>query len=117
MMKQIEKLKMVCSAKNYTQRTATNYASIITEFLQWVGERNVTLDIIVEYQCYLKETKKLSSATLRLRASALRFYVANILENKEMAAKIFKVKQESRLPNVLSKEEVKLLPSEHNPAK
>jgi site-specific recombinase XerD len=110
MMKQIEKLKTVCLAKNMSYRTMENYVHPIKMFLTWIDDekRKIGRDSINEYHARLK-TIGYETATMKLHACAIRFYLLHVMNKKDLVSSMPSIKQVSKLPVVLSKEEVKLM--------
>jgi integrase/recombinase XerD len=105
---QIEKLKIHCSANNFSDRTTENYAHPVDLFLTWLEKtkKEITRESIYEYQAVLKR-KKFETATIKLHACAIRYYLRSVLNREDLVSSMPTIKQVSKLPVVLSKEEVK----------
>lgn len=109
MMQLIEKLKEELLGRNYSQRTVANYCSIVGEFYQWIDKNNRELnpDSLKSWCLSLKQ--KYQTATVKLKICSLRYFVINILNKPEYIQYLPTIRQESKLPIVLSKKEVKSL--------
>lgn len=107
-MQQIEKLKIHCEANNFSDRTTQNYVRPVELFLKWLDVSNKKLDrdSIYEYHSILKK-KKLESSTIKLHACAIRYYLRSVANREDLVPSMPTIKQVSKLPIILSKEEVK----------
>jgi len=94
--------------RNYSHRTANTYVRIIRDFAQHFHQPPDKLgpEQIRQYQAYLFQTKKLSTATVSQYASALRFLYVKTLRRHFLSEHIPFPKSPRRLPTVLSLEEV-----------
>ena len=94
--------------RNYSHRTANTYVRIIRDFAQHFHQPPDKLgpEQIRQYQAYLFQTKKLSTATVSQYASALRFLYVKTLRRHFPSEHIPFPKSPRRLPTVLSLEEV-----------
>jgi integrase/recombinase XerD len=108
MMKQIEKLKTELDARRMSEKTILNYVRPVELFLKWHSERKITEESISEYGAHLRRCG-LSTATMKLHSCAIRFFVRTVLKKEKLAQNIPPIRQESKLPIILSKEEVKRL--------
>jgi integrase/recombinase XerD len=110
MMQPIEEMKTHCLANNFSERTITSYSHSLKLFLLWIekGKKEIDRDSIYEYQAILKR-KKLETSTIKLHACAIRYYLRSVLNREDLVSSMPTVKQVSKLPVVLSKEEVKRL--------
>ena len=103
--------------RNYSHRTANTYVRIIRDFARHFHQPPDKLgpEQIRQYQAYLFQTKKLSTATVSQYASALRFLYVKTLRRHFLSEHIPFPKSPRRLPTVLSLEEVtRLLSSASN---
>lgn len=107
-MKQLILLKEHCQANNFSNRTTENYLRPVELFLVWIEKNKKIIDreSIYEYHSVLKK-KKYETATIKLHACAIRYYLKSVLNKPELVASMPTIKQVSKLPVVLSKEEVK----------
>ena len=108
MMKQIEKLRIHCSANNFSEKTSENYVRPVELFLNWLEnkKREIDRESLFEYHAVLKK-KGYETATIKLHACAIRYYLRSVLNRNDLVSSMPTVKQVSKLPVVLSKEEVK----------
>lgn len=113
MMKQIEKLKIACDSKNMSTKTKKNYILPVEMFLKWHENKEITPESVIEYHAYIKRSGY-ATATMKLHACAIRFYFLHVLNRNDLIERMPSIKQISKLPVVLSKEEVKLLISATN---
>ena len=105
---QIETLKIHCSANNFSDRTTENYIYSVECFLKWLekSKKEIDRESIYEYHSVLKK-KKFETATIKLHACAIRYFLRSVLNREDLVSSMPTVKQVSKLPVVLSKEEVK----------
>jgi integrase/recombinase XerD len=94
--------------RNYSHRTAKTYVRIIRDFAQYFHQPPDKLgpEQIRQYQAYLFQTKKLTTATVSQYVSALRFLYVKTLRRHFLSEYIPFPKSPRRLPIVLSPEEV-----------
>ena len=107
MMKELELLKTELKLRGFSPMTVRNYSFFVDKFIQF---SNKSSDILAEedvkhYLSSLIETK--SKSTTMLAAAAIKFFFAEVL--KKQLTNIKLPKQDKRLPDVLTKEEVKVL--------
>ena len=105
---QIKKLRVHCSANNFSDRTTENYVHPVECFLNWLdkSKKEIDRESIYEYHSVLKK-KKFETATIKLHACAIRYFLRSVLNREDLVSSMPTVKQVSKLPVVLSKEEVK----------
>jgi integrase/recombinase XerD len=107
-MQESEKLKSELKLRGLSPMTVRNYNFFIEKFLLQNTGKNpaeLTQDDAKLYLSGLFDTK--AKNTIMLAAAALKFYYTQILKKEFSDVKI--PKKDSRLPSVLSKEEVKKL--------
>jgi len=94
--------------RNYSDRTAKTYVRIIREFAKHFHQPPDKLgpEQIRQFQAYLFHTKKLSASTVSQYVSALGFLFVKTLRCHFLTEHIPFPKRPSRLPIVLSPEEV-----------
>ena len=94
--------------RNYSHRTAKTYVRIIRDFAQHFHQPPDKLgpEQIRQYQSYLFQTKKLTTATVSQYVSALRFLYVKTLRRHFLSEHIPFPKSPRRLPIVLTPEEV-----------
>ncbi len=108
MMQQLKKLQIACDSKNMSNKTSQNYTLPIKHFIEWHGEREITPESVIEYHAHIKRSGY-STATMKLHACAIRFYFRNVLNREDLVLRMPSIRQISKLPVILSKEEVKML--------
>jgi integrase/recombinase XerD len=108
MMKQIERLKIELNARRMSEKTINNYMRPCVLFLEWHKSNKITEKSISEYNSKLR-SNGLATATMKLHACSIRFFIRNVLKKERLAKSIPPIRQQSKLPVVLSKEEVKRL--------
>ena len=93
---------------DYSYRTAKTYIRIVRDFAAYFHQPPDKLgpEHIRQYQAYLFQTKKLSSASVSQYVSALRFLYVKTLRRHFLTEYIPFPKSPRRLPVVLSSEEV-----------
>jgi integrase/recombinase XerD len=106
-MKLIDKLKEELEGSNFTSATVKNYSISCTEYITWLQKKGKEIngETMREYCLSLK--KIYATATTKLKICALRHFALHVLRKPEYVQMIPTIRQESRLPIVLSKEEVK----------
>jgi len=104
-----------CSRRRYSERTAKAYIYCINKFLNWAGKDlgKVGKKDVRDFLYYL-DKRELSGSSMNVYHMALRFLFENVLE-KRMWIDIKYSKVPKKLPDVLTKEEVrKLIDAIHN---
>ena len=114
---QIEKFKQYLRSKRYSESTIATYSEALKSFL--VFYRNKTIaditneDVIVYNNEYILKNN-LSASFQNQTVNAIKLFFQTIRETKMMVDKIHRPKRAKVLPNVLSKEEVKLILNAHS---
>jgi integrase/recombinase XerD len=115
-MAQIEKFKQWLRSKRYSESTLTTYSEALKSFLVFYREKPVTEitneDVIVYNNEYILK-KNLSASYQNQTVNAIKLFFKTIRETKIEVDKIHRPKRSKVLPNVLSKEEVKLILNAH----
>jgi len=103
-----EKMLEELERRNYAHRTAKTYLRIVRDFAQHFHQPPDKLgpEQIRQYQAFLFQTKKLSSASVSQYVFALRFLFIKTLRRHFLTEHIPFPKSPRRLPVVLSPEEV-----------
>lgn len=106
-MESLEKLKSELRIRGFSPLTVRNYSFFVEKFLQKTSKTESNLDEndIKSYLSEMFDTK--SKNTIMLAAASLKFYFEKVL-GKEFT-QITLPKKEKRLPEVLTKEEVRKL--------
>jgi integrase/recombinase XerD len=94
--------------RNYSHRTAKTYIRIVRDFAAFFHRPPDKLgpEHIRQYQAYLFQSKKLSTASVSQYVSALRFLYVKTLRRHFLTEHLPFPKSSRRLPVVLSPEEV-----------
>ena len=97
--------------RNYASRTIDIYVRCVALFAKHFGRspEDLGAEEVREYQLYLREEKKASWAFFNQTVSALRFLYGKTLKHDWLVEQIPYPRQEKRLPDVLSFEEVSKL--------
>ncbi len=106
-MEALNKLKSELTIRGFSQLTVRNYSFFVEKFLKSNGKDvdNLNEDDAKNYLATLFEDK--SKNTIMLAAAALKFFYKEILKKDFASVKI--PKKDKKLPEVLTKEEVKRL--------
>ncbi|MGL5111398.1 MAG: tyrosine-type recombinase/integrase [Flavobacterium sp.] len=114
---QIEKFKQWLRSKRYSESTIATYTEALKTFLVFYRDKAVAEitneDVIVYNNEYILQNK-LSASFQNQTVNAIKLFFQTIRETKMMVDKIHRPKREKVLPNVLSKEEVKLILNAHS---
>ena len=94
--------------RNYSSNTEKIYVRCVSQFARHIGRspQHLNGSHIREYQRYLVEEKKASWTVFNQTVSALRFLYRNTVKNDVRVEQIPYPRQEKRLPEVLSGDEV-----------
>ncbi len=114
---QIEKFKQWLRSKRYSENTITTYTEALKSFLVFYREKPITEitneDVIVYNNEYILKNN-LSASYQNQIVNAIKLFFQTIQETKMMVDKIHRPKRAKLLPNVLSKEEIKLILNAHS---
>ncbi|MBM4226065.1 MAG: integrase, partial [Gammaproteobacteria bacterium] len=97
--------------RNYSQTTVREYIKSVADFAKHFGKPPDQLgpDEIRQYQAYLFTERKLQPRTVALRTAAIRFFYVKTLKRPYPLEEVPYPKRPSKLPIVLSQEEVAAL--------
>ena len=113
---QIEKFKQWMRSKRYSESTIATYSEALKSFLIFFREKPVAEitneDVIVYNNDYILDNK-LSASYQNQTVNAIKLFFMTVRETKMEVDKIHRPKRSKVLPNVLSKEEVKLILNAH----
>ncbi len=113
---QIEKFKQYLRSKRYSESTITTYIEALKSFLVFYREKPITEitneDVIIYNNEYILKNN-LSASYQNQIVNAIKLFFKTIRETKIEIDKIHRPKRAKVLPNVLSKEEVKLILNAH----
>ncbi len=114
---QIEKFKQWLRSKRYSESTLTTYSEALKSFLVFYREKpiaEITNEDIVVYNNEYILKNNLSASYQNQIVNAIKLFFKTIRETKIEIDKIHRPKRAKLLPNVLSKEEVKLILNAHS---
>ncbi|SHH16905.1 integrase/recombinase XerD [Flavobacterium micromati] len=113
---QIEKFKQWLRSKRYSENTLATYCDALKSFLVFYKHKAIeeidNADVIVYNNEYILKNK-LSASYQNQIVNAIKLYFSTIRETKIEIDKIHRPKRSKVLPNVLSKQEVKLILEAH----
>ena len=114
---QIEKFKQWLRSKRYSESTLTTYSEALKSFLVFHRVKPISEitneDVIVYNNEYILKNK-LSASYQNQTVNAIKLYFMTVRETKIEVDKIHRPKRAKLLPNVLSKEEIKLILNAHS---
>jgi len=113
---QISEFKKWLQSKRYSLNTIKTYTDALKSFLTFYAQKNIhdidNKDVIHFNNEYILKNN-LSSSYQNQIVNAIKLYFSSIQEKKIEIEKIHRPKRAKNLPNVLSKEEVKLILNAH----
>lgn len=95
--------------KRYSINTIKSYMSMFSEFINYFNDKelnDITEDEIKGFQLHLIKDKNISISYQNQSINAIKFYYENVLSRNKKIYNLERPKRESKLPVVLSKEEV-----------
>jgi integrase/recombinase XerD len=114
---QIEKFKQWLLSKRYSPSTIKTYSEALKSFLIFFREKPIeeitNEDVIIYNNEYILKNK-LSSSYQNQIVNAIKLFFQTIRDTKMIVDKIHRPKRSKVLPNVLSKEEIKLILNAHS---
>lgn len=114
---QIEKFKHWLCSKRYSESTLTTYCDALKSFLVFYREKpiaEITNDDVIIYNNEYVLKNNLSASYQNQIVNAIKLFFKTIRETKVEIEKIHRPKRAKVLPNVLSKEEIKLILNAHS---
>lgn len=114
---QIEKFKHWLLSRRYSNSTITTYTEALKSFLTFYNEKpvaEINNDDVIRYNNEYILNNNLSASFQNQIVNSLKLFFTTIRETKIEIDKIHRPKREKVLPNVLSKEEVKLILNAHS---
>jgi integrase/recombinase XerD len=114
---QIEKFKCWLLSRRYSDSTIATYSEALRYFLTFYKDKAVTEinnDDVIRYNNEYILNNNLSGSFQNQIVNAIKLFFSTIRETKIELDKIHRPKREKILPNVLSKEEVKLILNAHS---
>lgn len=114
---QIKKFTQWLSSKRYSPNTIKTYSEALKSFLVFYREKTITEitneDVVIYNNEYILKNN-LSSSYQNQIVNAIKLFFTTIRETKIEIDKIHRPKRSKILPNVLSKEEIKLILNAHS---
>ena len=114
---QIEKFKQWLRSKRYSESTITTYTEALKSFLVFYRNKpiaDITNEDVIVYNNEYVLKNNLSASFQNQTVNAIKLFFQTIRETKMMVDKIHRPKRAKVLPNVLSKEEIKLILNAHS---
>ncbi|MEW6063505.1 MAG: site-specific tyrosine recombinase/integron integrase [Nanoarchaeota archaeon] len=107
----LKKLETELKIRGFTNKTIQAYLYHNKKFLDFIKKdvAVITTDDIKSYLAFLMSEKRLKPSSICLIISALKFFYEEILKKKELFLDVKSPKLEKKLPEALTKEEVKSL--------
>jgi len=119
-MEQIEKFKYWLHSKRYSESTLSSYSEALKSFLVFYREKpiaEITNEDVIIYNNEFILKNNLSTSYQNQIVNALKLFFKTVRETKIEIDKIHRPKRAKVLPNVLSKEEIKLILNAHTNVK
>ncbi len=97
--------------RGFSQKTVSAYIFHNKKFSDFIKKQPnlITQNDIKSYLAHLISERSLKPASINLTISALRFFYEELLKKKELFADIKPPKLEKKIPEALTKEEIKIL--------
>ena len=114
---QIEKFKQWLRSKRYSESTITTYSEALKTFLVFYRNKaiiDITNEDVIVYNNEYILKNNLSASFQNQTVNAIKLFFMTIRDTKMMVDKIHRPKRAKVLPNVLSKEEIKLILNAHS---
>jgi integrase/recombinase XerD len=114
---QIEKFKQWMRSKRYSESTITTYSEALKSFLVFYRDKaiiDITNEDVIVYNNEHILKNNLSASFQNQTVNAIKLFFQTIRDTKMMVDKIHRPKRAKVLPNVLSKEEIKLILNAHS---
>jgi len=114
---QIEKFKQWLLSKRYSPSTIKTYSEALKSFFIFFREKpigEITNEDVIEYNNDYILKNNLSASYQNQIVNAIKLFFQTIRDTKMMVDKIHRPKRSKLLPNVLSKEEIKLILNAHS---
>lgn len=108
----LESLRDYMSHRRYSPSTIRTYSELILTFMRFIKPKSITDDITGEIERYSKEyilPRKLSFSYQNQFINAYKLFFREVINRPVMVEQVKRPRREYKLPNVLSKQEVKAL--------
>lgn len=116
-MEQIEKFKHWLLSRRYSDSTIITYTEALKSFLTFYNDKavaEINNDDVIRYNNEYILNNNLSGSFQNQIVSSIKLFFTTVRETKIELDKIHRPKREKLLPNVLSKDEVKLILNAHS---
>lgn len=116
-LEQIEKFKQWLISKRYSSNTIKTYTEALRSFLTFFNQKasnEISNEDLIIYNNEYIFKNRLSTSYQNQIVNAIKLYFKTVKEKKIEIEKIHRPKREKVLPNVLSKEEIKLILTAHS---
>ena len=106
----IKKLEIELKIKGFTKATISTYKRHCLEFLKFVNKEpiKVSVDDVKAYQANLSD-KGLKTSSVILKLSSIKFLFHEVIGYELINQKVKYPKREKKIPDALTKEEIKRL--------
>ncbi|MBX9807650.1 MAG: site-specific integrase [Flavobacteriaceae bacterium] len=114
---QLEKFKQYLRSKRYSESTIATYGEALKSFLVFYREKpisEITNEDVIIYNNEFILKNNLSASYQNQTVNSIKLFFQTIRDTKMMVDKIHRPKRAKVLPNVLSKEEIKLILNAHS---
>ena len=114
---QIEKFKQWLRSKRYSESTIATYTEALKSFLVFYRDKaiiDITNEDVIVYNNEYILKNNLSASYQNQVTNAVKLFFQTIRDTKMLVDKIHRPKRAKVLPNVLSKEEIKLILNAHS---
>lgn len=116
-LKEIEKFTKWLQSRRYSEGTIRTYSDALRSFLIFMEGKavnEITNDDVVYFNTEFIRKKHLSVSYQNQVVNSLKLYFGTIQNKKIDIEKVHRPRREKKLPNVLSKEEIKLILNAHS---
>ena len=106
----LDKLAIELKLRGFTERTLGNYCYQTKKFLEYTAKdpMKIDQDEIKRYMAHLLSDKGYKASSVNLAVSALKYFFIEIIK-KNIFSDLRALKQEKKMPTVISKDELKRL--------
>jgi len=112
MKKLVEDFVQLLTIKRYSYRTVKLYKSTLEKYFTTIAPLNPELATIKDVENYINNqvtVKKVSQSLQKIQVGAIKFFYNEVLNKKFKLNYLYPDRAEYKLPNVLSKQEVKAI--------
>lgn len=105
----LDQYKLELEIKKYSENTISSYANEVNHYFRYLKEINKTLEEMTEHEIKLFLRTSNSTAQLKQRVGALKLFYKIIMKDKLTFKYIEYPRKEQKLPDVISKNEIRML--------